>query len=226
MGGAAGQFRRYASSDPPAEDEAPFTAEVLVHTGSPIIYEIDEQNCIAAVNPAWFDEAQTSHDRRLQEAGIVGQDLWSLIHEPTTRHLYETIIATARARGKSVGFGFRCDTPGERRLLHMEVVPQAGDHVAFEVSLVESQPRPSVDLLRVDRAQSDELIRMCSWCKRLPLDDESWVEVEEALETLRVFDVPGPLPAITHGICPECLAKVLEVADKEEPVVFGSLPPD
>lgn len=197
-----------------------------MRTDDPIIYEIDEQHRIAAVNPAWFDEAQTAHDQRLQAAAIVGQELWSLIHEPTTRHLYETIIATARTRGKSVGFSFRCDTPDERRLLRMEVVPRDGDHVAFEVSLVESQSRPSVELLRVDRAQSGDLIRMCSWCKRLPLDDESWVEVEEAVEKLRVFDAPGPLPAITHGICPECLAKVLGVADTAEPVVFGALPAD
>jgi hypothetical protein len=209
-----------------AADEAPFTSELLVHTDDPIIYEIDEQSRIVAVNPAWFDEAQTAHDPRLQEADIVGQELWSLIHEPTTRHLYETIIATARARGKPVSFGCRCDTPEQRRLLHMQVVPRADNRVAFEVSLVESQPRTPVELLRVDRAQSAEIIRMCGWCKRMSLDDASWVEVEAALNTLRLFDASGPLPAITHGICPECLAKVLRLAESGEPVVFGALPAD
>lgn len=194
-----------------------------MRTDVAIEYEIDEQNRIATVNLAWFEEAQTGGDARLEDEHVIGRDLWDLIHDPNTRHLYETMIKRARERTQSVGFRFRCDTPDLRRLLHMEVAPRERGHVAFEVRLVASQPREAVELLRVGRAPSDALIRMCSWCKRVPLPSGAWVEVEQALDAMHLFESPGPLPAITHGICPECLDKMIAIEEGAE-VDFGGLP--
>jgi hypothetical protein len=191
--------------------------------GVAIEYEIDEQYRIATVNRAWFDEAQTAGDERLKDARVIGRGLWELIHDSTTRHLYEVLISRARARARPVGFGFRCDTPGQRRLLHMEVAPRESGHVAFTVTLVASQPRDEVELLRIGRAHSEALIRMCGWCKRVPLPGDVWVEVEQALDALHLFGASGPLPAISHGICPACMDKLIAV-EEEVDVVFGGMP--
>lgn len=188
-----------------------------------IAYEIDGQNRITGVNHAWFDEAQTAGDARLKDERIIGRDLWELIQDSSTRHLYETMISRGRARVRPVGFRFRCDTPGLRRLLHMEVAPRADGHVAFAVTLVASQPRAEVELLHIGRARSDAFIRMCGWCKRVPLPGGAWVEVEQAIHAMHLFESPGPLPAISHGICPECMHKMIGIAADEE-VVFGGLP--
>lgn len=188
-----------------------------------IEYEIDEQNHIVNANDAWFDEARTAGDERLADGSVVGRDLWDLIHDRNTRHLYETMISRARARAQPVGFCFRCDTPDQRRLLHMKITPRESGHVTFEVRLVESQPREAVELLRIGRAQSDAFIRMCGWCKRLPLPGDRWLEVEQALDALHLFETSGPLPAISHGICPECMRKMLAIEEGAE-VDFGELP--
>ena len=105
----------------------------------------------------------------------------------------------------------------------MEITARESGHVAFKVMLVESQPREAVELLRVGRAQSDALIRMCGWCKRVPLPGDRWVEVEQALDVLHLFEASGPLPAISHGICPECMDKMMAIEEDAE-VVFGGLP--
>ena len=188
-----------------------------------IEYEIDEQNHIVAVNRAWFDEARTAGDQRLADEGVVGRGLWDLIHDRNTRHLYETIIGRARQQARSVGFRFRCDTPDLRRLLRMEVAPIQNGHVAFAVKLVEAQPRAAVQLLQIGRAHSDALIHMCGWCKRVKLSDDRWVEVEQALDALHLFEASGPLPAISHGICPACAETMFALQEGEE-VVFGGLP--
>lgn len=188
-----------------------------------IEYEIDEQNHIVAVNRAWFDEARTAGDERLKDERVIGRDLWELIRDRSTRHLYETMITRAREKAQPVSFRFRCDTPDQRRLLHMEVAPRESGHVAFEVTLVESQSREEVALLRIGRAQGDAFIRMCGWCKRVPLPGDGWVEVEQALDAMHLFETTGPLPAISHGICPECMDKMLAL-EEGEAVDFGELP--
>lgn len=105
----------------------------------------------------------------------------------------------------------------------MKITPHESGHVTFEVRLVESQPREAVELLRIGRAQSDAFIRMCGWCKRLPLPGDRWLEVEQALDALHLFETSGPLPAISHGICPECMRKMLAIEEGAE-VDFGELP--
>ena len=42
---------------------------------------------------------------------------------------------------------------------------------------------------------------MCAWCKKA--DVGGWVEVEEAVRRLQLFD-QARLPRITHGVCPAC----------------------
>jgi hypothetical protein len=48
---------------------------------------------------------------------------------------------------------------------------------------------------------------MCGWCDRFEVEGE-WVEVEEAARRLELFDRPE-LPALNHGICPDCSEMLL-----------------
>lgn len=57
---------------------------------------------------------------------------------------------------------------------------------------------------------SNELLQMCSWCKRVALPD--WVEAEEAVSRLKVFETEL-LPRITHAICPACLENLEKEID-------------
>ena len=59
-------------------------------------------------------------------------------------------------------------------------------------------------------AHSDELLRMCSWCKRVPIAERQWVEVEVAVEQFALLHRPTTR-VITHGICPECEATVFGI---------------
>ena len=50
---------------------------------------------------------------------------------------------------------------------------------------------------------------MCSWCRRVNLGSEG-VEVEEAVERLRLFELES-LPQISHGCCEPCSQRILEI---------------
>lgn len=53
----------------------------------------------------------------------------------------------------------------------------------------------------VDRSR--DLVALCACCKQVRVDAGSWSSVEEHLTRVTGHD-------ITHGVCPECYARVLE----------------
>ena len=54
---------------------------------------------------------------------------------------------------------------------------------------------------------NDDFLPMCAWCDRFLVDGE-WVEVEEAAKRLELFR-RSELPALDHGICPQCSGQLL-----------------
>ncbi len=60
-----------------------------------------------------------------------------------------------------------------------------------------------------ETAQGQSLLVMCSWCKAVKVGDDTWVEVEDAVDRLKLFDFRY-LPQISHGVCPSCAADIHE----------------
>jgi hypothetical protein len=108
-----------------------------------------------------------------------------------------------RVRGElgSVDLPFRCDGPTVRREMDIRIASQAsGRFVVFSAQLlVEEQRDEFQPLLAAGTPRGEETLTMCGWCDRFLVEGE-WVEVEEAVARLGLFQ----LPAIDHGVCPDC----------------------
>ena len=194
----------------------------------PVAYEIDAEDRIIRVSPTWSPVALAAGAPGLQDDLVVGRPLWDFITDPTTRQLYAAMLERARTVARPLAFGFRCDTPTERRLMQMRLTGMPAGGVAFEVRVIAVQARPAVALLDAGTPRRG-MVRMCSWCKRLPVPSGEWLEVEDAVKVLDLLDA-APLPAITHGICPQCYEGVLAAleqgeAGRPEGVILGPLPP-
>jgi hypothetical protein len=111
-----------------------------------------------------------------------------------------------RVRGElgSVELPFRCDGPGVRREMDIRIASQAaGRFVLFSARLRAEERREQFQpLLATDVPRGEDTLTMCGWCDRFLVGGE-WVEVEEAAARLGLFR-RGELPAISHGVCPEC----------------------
>ena len=120
-----------------------------------------------------------------------------------TSAIYHFLLGKVRTDGTPVEVPFRCDSPDCRRHMSMEMVPVAEGLVEIRSRLIRRESRDPVSLLdaRVDR--SDELVRMCGWCKKIDLGAQAWVEVEEGVRALALLDAHRA-PGLTHGICPSC----------------------
>jgi hypothetical protein len=123
--------------------------------------------------------------------------------------LQRILVRRIRSEVREVELPFRCDGPDVRREMDLRISANAtGRLVLFAATMRDELPRAEQQpLLDPATPRSEETIEMCGWCDRFFVDDE-WVEIEVAAKRLRLF-ARTELPAITHGICPECTELLL-----------------
>ena len=86
---------------------------------------------------------------------------------------------------------------------------------------VRTERRDPVRLLDKDMPRSSDIIRICSMCKKVSTALNKWVEIEEGLAQLRLFEA-SEVPRLTHGLCPIIMADLNdsgptnEVIDSDE----------
>lgn len=180
-----------------------------------VSYQIDSQGRIVSVGPGWDRFAHANNGAHLAGGAVLGRNLWDYISDPTTRALYRAMADRLGDGVPEISFTFRCDAPDERRLLEMRMRSLPDDGIEFRVTPQATVGRAPMAVLDPTAARSGELLRMCSWCKRVPLTAEEWVEAEVAVQHIG-WDRLGQIPAITHGICPTCEGEVFGLVN--EPV--------
>ncbi len=190
-------------------------------------YRIDHEDRIAEVNEGWSSFAERNGGWGIDVSGILGRQLWSFLADLPTVSLYQSMVRRVRGGGPAVRFQFRCDAPACRRLLAMEIAGEPDGVVRFDVAGVKEVPRPAVELLEPARPRSGRYLTMCGWCNRIRVQEETWVEVENAISELGLFGVQV-MPGITHGICPRCHDAMVSQLDESvagaSPATLGALP--
>ena len=183
-----------------------------VRDSAEVQYRIDARNSLVFINDAWISEAQAAASPlRLASAAVLGQGLWDLITDLPLQHLFDGLFHRLRTNQiPTVTYRFRCDTPTLRRLHHLTITPLPDQSLDFHTSIVAVSKRLSARLLDPTAPRSGDLLRICSWCKRLFVPGRGWLDIEDALRELPAIDA-GPLPAITHGMCPGCEATMLRL---------------
>jgi hypothetical protein len=175
-----------------------------------VVHRIDADDTIVLVDEAWRRFARANGAPSLA-GSAEGRSLWDFVAGFEVRELHRILLQRVRSDGRVVEFAFRCDSPTLRRHLRMTIVALPGGHVEFRSRTLREEPRAAVPLLDAGATRTGEWLTMCSWCKRVKLDD--WVEAEDAVDELGLFE-QTTLPSISHGACPACLVKLLEEAKR------------
>jgi len=168
-----------------------------------ITYQIDSDNRLTNLSGKWSVFAADNQAADLTEAFVVNKSLFVFISDESSRHLYKMLIERTRIDCQTLRFPFRCDAPDRRRFMEMEIFPLNHESIGFRSCILKEEPREPVALLDPVAVRSDELVKICSWRKRVQLDHSEWVEVEEAVARLGLFQA-NALPGLTHGMCPSC----------------------
>jgi hypothetical protein len=175
------------------------------------IHTIDANDLIVFVNEDWLTFARENSAPELSRDAVLGESLWTYVSGLEVRHLYQILLAKVRQSRLSLTVPFRCDSPNLRRLMEMEIVFLPGKHIQMESRLLSLEKREPVALLEESAPRSNECITVCSWCKKVRLPDSIWVEAEQAIRQLRLFE-ESQLPQLTHGICQDCREVLLKSA--------------
>lgn len=168
-----------------------------------IEYWLNKLDEVVYVNEAWTQFALENDGVGLGPENILHRPLYGFITDSTMRLLYWDMLKRVRA-GYTLQFPFRCDSPTQYRLLEMTVTPDVDGLVKFSTLEVLVKERTPIRLFASSARRSTALVRVCSWCKRIEVESQQWVEVEDAIFCLRLFE-RDRLPRLSHGICQDCL---------------------
>jgi hypothetical protein len=166
------------------------------------VHRIDAEDRICLVNDAWLAFAN-ENGWRIDAAAVLGSDLMAHLCDPQTRHIYRLLIDRARDTAHSSRFHYRCDSPGLRRFMAMQVSPGDRGQVTFRSRVLRLERRDPIRVLDVNVDQrSNDTLQICSWCNSV-CAASAWLRVEEAVQSLGIFS-DGLVPRLSHGICPAC----------------------
>jgi len=171
---------------------------------SKCIYVTDKLDRIISVSDNWLQFAQENQaGETCHPDNIINKPIWDFIYGIETKQFYEIILKTVRTKNKTVTLPFRCDAPEKRRYLELIISPIQQDNIQFASTIIYEELRDAVKIMELGIPRSDKLIRMCSMCKKVELSESTWVEVECAVVSLKLFE-KKKLPQISHGLCTEC----------------------
>jgi len=175
-----------------------------------ITYRIDKDNKIFFLSDEWELFANENSASDLTVESVINQSLFDYISDKECQHIYQILINRSRTKKEKLEFSFRCDSPDKRRFMLMKMTPMQDESIEFKSCIVREEIRDPILLLDKEIERSNDFLTICSWCNKIKVNEEEWVEVEIAIEQLTIFGEKA-LPKLSHGMCSCCL----DAAQKE-----------
>ncbi len=170
----------------------------------PSEYRLNAQDIIAEVSPAFLAFARQNQAPALTRSALVGAPIWTFVAGLSTRAIYAAAFERVRATQRAISFPFRCDSPTCRRFMELTIAPASSNGLDLSAVLLRTEHRRAVPLLDPNVARSGSVLEACSFCKSIRVDEAIWLQVEDAIAHLGLFDSPQ-LPTLSHSVCPACL---------------------
>lgn len=171
-----------------------------------IIYEVSPDDRLISVGDSWDDFALANNGHAILAQNVIQRPLWDFLRGETLREVYRLILKRVR-NGYDFSFDYRCDSPGSRRHLRMEMTLIRKVIVHFRSISLHEEKRSHVPLFPPYTTQSKNFLLVCSWCNKVQVN-QVWVEIEVALERLSLLQ-SHQYPQLSHGMCETCYNTML-----------------
>lgn len=182
-------------------------------------YRIDGQNMIVSVGEDWDDRTHALEAAAPESKDVLGTCILEHVTGSENRQIFSLLFAQCRKTRQTLFVQFRCDGPELRRWMELEIRPLADRRIEVISRLVSSATRPYVALLDCLVKRSDNMVTICSWCKRVQVG-AVWEEVEDAVNLLGLFKNEAQ-PSLQQGMCEQCeqavMASIRQAAPADAP---------
>ena len=175
------------------------------------IDRIDRNDRICYLDDDWERFAAGNCGGGLTGDSLLGTSLYGHIEGEVTTHLYKLLVERVRRTGDEVRVAIRCDQPDARRWLSIRRSPFEHEGVEFHALVDKVERREPVALLDPLVERGDQVLRVCSWCKKAEREG-AWREIEEVIMEDQLF-LRTELPMLTHGCCESCYETVMAKLD-------------
>ena len=179
-------------------------------------YRINSDDLLVDLAGGWERFALENGAPHLVSNQVLGRPLWDFISDRETLYIYQAILQDVRrnkGNKRMVSLDLRCDAPVRRRFIRLDIAALSKGRVQFVGRVLKTEPRDAVPLLEPSTDRSAETLTICSWCKSVLLPDGHYVEIEEALRQLGLFQAQS-FPRLHHGMCPSCRATTMLGRDR------------
>lgn len=166
-------------------------------------YRVDADDQIDWVDEYWLAFAAENGATELDQSAVRGRKLWDFIGGDVTREVYSRLHDRVRSSGRTAVLPFRCDSPSIRRHMRLTVSCGPSGTLLYDSLLVRAEPRRWIGLIDPRRPRSDDVMEMCSFCKRAFVQPLGWLDLEDAYVSLRLFEVQHA-PELRYVVCPRC----------------------
>lgn len=184
------------------------------------MYAIDARDLLAHIEGPWDEFAAGNDAPELRMATVLGQPLWRYVVGLETSYLYRVLVDRVRLGERPIGVEFQCDAPHEVRPMRLTLSSVGSGAVRFEVARLATRARAPVEALARNAPRTQELLSLCSWCKRLKLPDGRWSDLEDAVDRQPDLLSP-PYPRFSHGACPRCFGQIQRDLESAPPKPSG-----
>lgn len=180
-------------------------------------YTVDRNDVITSVCPLWLAFARENGAPQLSWEAVVGHSLWEFIEGEETKQLYQTALQRVRDSHTASVVPFRCDSPTLRRHMRLELTPEAEGGIQLESVLERVEQTTQFNLLEPTFPRSQQMLTLCSCCKRILVETCGWLEIDDVAVRLQLFD-KDRAPRLRNSVCPDCL---VAAGDKTKPNNHG-----
>ncbi|MDP5240393.1 hypothetical protein Q9Q94_12695 [Uliginosibacterium sp. 31-16] len=175
----------------------------MLDESAELVYQIDQDDLLIFFNAQRDAFAEDNDCADLVSRNICRTSIWQFIHDAETRHLHQILLKKVRTEAVMLDLEFRCDSPVLRRFMRMQICGKESGRVEYRCRIIRTEPREPVVIASAPVTGCGPLLRLCSWCKKMDVGRDSWMEIEDAVNFLGLFSLTE-IPPITHTICADC----------------------
>ncbi len=168
------------------------------------VYRINGDDKITYVSDNWNKFAKDNGaSKSCLSSFVLNKSLWDFIENTETIYLYKLLVEMIRTKKKSITIPIRCDAPDLRRFIEIIIKPLPENYVEFSSQIIGIEQRDFLQILDKTIDRSEDFVTICSYCKKIEVSENEWLDTEKAVEFLGLFK-STKLPQLTHSACPVC----------------------